>query len=213
MGNGLMQKKPLVGNQCCIMKSLDALKKYDILLASASPRRKELLSQLGITFEVAPSIEVDESYPTQMDAYEVAPHLSKLKADAYRQLIIDNQLIITADTVVINNGEVLGKPMSVQHAKVMLESLSSHSHSVVTGVTITTLEKQVTFAVNTEVEFAQLSSQEIDDYVDNFTPLDKAGAYGIQEWIGCIGVKNIKGSFYNVMGLPLHRLYEELKNF
>jgi septum formation protein len=95
----------------------------------------------------------------------------------------------------------------------MLESLSSHSHSVVTGVTITTLEKQVTFAVNTEVEFAQLSSQEIDDYVHNFTPLDKAGAYGIQEWIGCIGVKNIKGSFYNVMGLPLHRLYEELKNF
>lgn len=195
------------------MKSLDALKKYDILLASASPRRKELLSQLGIIFEVAPSIEVDESYPKQMDAYEVAPHLSKLKADAYRRLIIDNQLIITADTVVINNGEVLGKPMSVQHAKVMLESLSSHSHSVVTGVTITTLEKQVTFAVNTEVEFAQLSSQEIDDYVDNFTPLDKAGAYGIQEWIGCIGVKNIKGSFYNVMGLPLHRLYEELKNF
>ena len=144
-----------------MMKSLEALKKYNILLASASPRRKELLSQLGITFEVAPSIEVDESYPTQMDAYEVAPHLSKLKADAYRQLIIDNQLIITADTVVINNGEVLGKPMSVQHAKMMLESLSSHSHSVVTGVTITTLEKQVTFAVNTEVEFAQLSSQEI----------------------------------------------------
>lgn len=195
------------------MKSLENLKKYDILLASASPRRKELLSQLCIEFEVAPSIEVDESYSSTLDAYEVAPHLSKLKAEAYRQLIIDKQLIITADTVVINNGEVLGKPVSLQHAKEMLESLSGHSHSVVTGVTITSIDKQVTFAVNTEVEFAQLSSQEIDDYVDNFVPLDKAGAYGIQEWIGCIGVKNIKGSFYNVMGLPLHRLYEELKNF
>ena len=195
------------------MKSLETLKKYDILLASASPRRKELLSQLCVEFEVAPSIEVDESYSSSLDAYDVAPHLSKLKADAYRQLIIDKQLIITADTVVINNGEVLGKPVSLQHAKEMLESLSGHSHSVVTGVTITSIDKQVTFAVNTEVEFAQLSSQEIDDYVDNFSPLDKAGAYGFQEWIGCIGVKNIKGSFYNVMGLPLHRLYEELKNF
>ena len=195
------------------MKSLETLKKYDILLASASPRRKELLSQLCVEFEVVPSIEVDESYSSTLDAYEVAPHLSKLKAEVYRQLIIDKQLIITADTVVINNGEVLGKPVSLQHAKEMLESLSGHSHSVVTGVTITSIDKQVTFAVNTEVEFAQLSSQEIDDYVDNFVPLDKAGAYGIQEWIGCIGVKNIKGSFYNVMGLPLHRLYEELKNF
>lgn len=195
------------------MKSLETLKKYDILLASASPRRKELLSQLGVEFEVAQSIEVDESYSSSLDAYDVAPHLSKLKAEAYRQLIIDNQLIITADTVVINEGEVLGKPVSLQHAKEMLESLSGRSHSVVTGVTITSIDKQVTFAVNTEVEFAQLSSQEIDDYVENFAPLDKAGAYGIQEWIGCIGVKNIKGSFYNVMGLPLHRLYEELKNF
>ncbi len=195
------------------MRSLESLKRYNVLLASASPRRKELLSQLGVEFEVAPSIEVDESYSSSMDAYDVAPHLSKLKAEAYRQLIIDNQLIITADTVVINNGEVLGKPMSLQHAKEMLESLSGRSHSVVTGVTITSIDKQVTFAVNTEVEFAQLSSQEIDDYVVNFSPLDKAGAYGIQEWIGCIGVKNIKGSFYNVMGLPLHRLYEELKNF
>lgn len=195
------------------MKSLETLKKYDILLASASPRRKELLSQLGVEFEVAPSIEVDESYSSSLDAYDVAPHLSKLKAEAYRQLIIDNQLIITADTVVINEGEVLGKPVSLQHAKEMLESLSGRSHSVVTGVTITSIDKQVTFAVNTDVEFAQLSSQEIDDYVENFAPLDKAGAYGIQEWIGCIGVKNIKGSFYNVMGLPLHRLYEELKNF
>lgn len=195
------------------MKPLDNLKNYKILLASASPRRKELLGELNIQFETAQTIDVDESYPDTMPAIDVAPYLSRLKADAYKSLITGNELIITADTVVINDNKVLGKPSSPAEAKKMLKSLSDHCHNVVTGVTITTVNKQVTFAVNTEVEFAKLDKDEIDWYVDTFNPLDKAGAYGIQEWIGCMGVRNINGSFYNVMGLPLHRLYSELKKF
>ena len=195
------------------MKSLQNLDKYQVLLASASPRRRELLGQLGVKFEIATPIEVDESYPATMPAVEVAPFLSKLKAEAYKALIDANQLIITADTVVINDGEVLGKPISNDDAINMLSSLSGHTHEVVTGVTITSAEKQVTFSVCTQVEFAQLAAEEIQEYVEVFAPMDKAGAYGIQEWIGCVGVKGINGSFYNVMGLPLHRLYSELKDF
>lgn len=195
------------------MKSLQNLDKYQVLLASASPRRRELLGQLGVKFEIATPIEVDESYPATMPAVEVAPFLSKLKAEAYKALIDANQLIITADTVVINDEEVLGKPISNDDAINMLSSLSGHTHEVVTGVTITSAEKQVTFSVCTQVEFAQLTTEEIREYVEVFAPMDKAGAYGIQEWIGCIGVKGINGSFYNVMGLPLHRLYSELKDF
>ncbi len=196
-----------------MLNPLKNLKKYNILLASASPRRRELLAQLNVTFEVAPTIDIDESYPASLPVDEVAPSLSKIKADAYKSLITSNQLIITADTVVINKEEILGKPKSTDEAIEMLQSLSGHSHNVVTGVTITTVNKQVTFAVGTNVEFAQLTDEEISWYVNTFTPLDKAGAYGIQEWIGCMGVKNINGSFYNVMGLPLHRLYHELKHF
>lgn len=196
-----------------MLNPLENLQKYDILLASASPRRRELLAQLNVNFDVAPTINVDESYPASLSADEVAPLLSKIKADAYKLLITSNQLIITADTVVINNGRILGKPKSKGEAIEMLQTLSGHSHNVVTGVTITTANKQVTFAVDTTVEFAQLTNDEISWYVNTFTPLDKAGAYGIQEWIGCMGVKNINGSFYNVMGLPLHRLYNELKYF
>lgn len=195
------------------MKSLSNLDRYEVLLASASPRRKELLKNLNLKFEIAPIIEVDECFPSTMDVCDVAKHLSQLKAQAYKKFVTDNQLIITADTVVINNGVVLGKPINAHDARLMLKSLSGHIHQVITGVTITTIDRQVSFSVNTDVEFAELSSQEIDDYVEIFMPLDKAGAYGIQEWIGCIGVKNINGSFYNVMGLPLHRLYSELKKF
>lgn len=196
-----------------MLNPLENLQKYNILLASASPRRRELLAQLNVNFEVAPTINVDENYPASLSADEVAPLLSKIKADAYKSLITSNQLIITADTVVINNGRILGKPKSKGEAIEMLQTLSGHSHNVVTGVTITTANKQVTFAVDTTVKFAQLTDDEISWYVNTFTPLDKAGAYGIQEWIGCMGVKNINGSFYNVMGLPLHRLYNELKYF
>ena len=192
---------------------LQNLNNYKILLASASPRRRELLSQIYPDFEIAPSIEVDEVYPSSMPAVDVAPHLSQLKANAYKSLITDNQLIITADTIVINNNVVLGKPSSKSDAIEMLKVLSGKSHNVITGVTITTASRQTTFSVNTEVEFSTLELKEISWYVDKYMPLDKAGAYGIQEWIGCIGVKKINGSFYNVMGLPLHKLYNELKSF
>ena len=192
---------------------LQNLNNYKILLASASPRRRELLSQIYPDFEIAPSIEVDEVYPSSMPAVDVAPHLSQLKANAYKSLITDNQLIITADTVVINNNVVLGKPSSKSDAIEMLGLLSGKRHNVITGVTITTASRQTTFSANTEVEFSTLELKEISWYVDKYMPLDKAGAYGIQEWIGCIGVKKINGSFYNVMGLPLHKLYNELKTF
>lgn len=192
---------------------LQNLNNYKILLASASPRRRELLSQIYPDFEIAPSIEVDEVYPSSMPAVDVAPHLSQLKANAYKSLITDNQLIITADTIVINNNVVLGKPSSKSEAIEMLKVLSGKCHNVITGVTITTASRQTTFSVNTEVEFSTLELKEISWYVDKYMPLDKAGAYGIQEWIGCIGVKKINGSFYNVMGLPLHKLYNELKSF
>lgn len=195
------------------MKSLSHLRRYRVLLASASPRRRELLERLSVDFEIAGGREVDESYPDEMPVDDVAAYLSRKKADAYKIDIADDELVITADTVVINNGAVLGKPQSATEAIEMLRSLSGHTHKVITGVTITTRQKQVTFSAVTEVEFATLDDVEIADYVETFKPLDKAGAYGIQEWIGCIGVKNINGSFYNVMGLPLHRLYSELKQF
>lgn len=192
---------------------LDNLNKYDILLASASPRRRELLERLGIKFSIATNKDVDESYPDDMIAENVAPYISQSKATAYRADIKPNQLIITADTVVIAENKILGKPKNQDDAKNMLQLLSGNKHKVVTGVTISTIEKIITFSAITEVEFAPLSEKEIDFYIDTFRPFDKAGAYGIQEWIGCIGIKNINGSFYNVMGLPLHRLYTELKNF
>lgn len=195
------------------MKSLSHLRRYRVLLASASPRRRELLERLSVDFEIAGGREVDESYPDEMSVDDVAAYLSRKKADAYKIDIADDELVITADTVVINNGAVLGKPQSATEAIEMLRSLSGHAHKVITGVTITTRQKQVTFSAVTEVEFATLDDVEIADYVETFKPLDKAGAYGIQEWIGCIGVKKINGSFYNVMGLPLHRLYSELKSF
>ena len=187
--------------------------KYDILLASASPRRRELLTMLGLNFTIATGKDVDESYDESMPADEVAQYLSLKKADAYRCDLADNQLLITADTVVINDGKILGKPADRQEAIAMIKSLSGHQHKVVTGVTISTTARQSSFSVETLVEFARLTDHEIEHYVDTYKPMDKAGAYCIQEWIGCIGVKNINGSFYNVMGLPLHRLYTELKEF
>ena len=187
--------------------------KYDILLASASPRRRELLTMLGLNFTIATGKDVDESYDDTMQAVLVPEYLSFKKAEAYRDDLTDNQLLITADTVVINNNQILGKPANRQEAIEMIKSLSGHEHVVATGVTIMTLDHQISFTATTIVEFAELTDQEIEYYIDTYKPMDKAGAYGIQEWIGCIGVKNINGSFYNVMGLPLHRLYTELKKF
>lgn len=193
--------------------SLPSLAGKLVMLASGSPRRRQLLSDLAIDFTLAPTLEIEETYPDGLAPEEVAPYLSKLKARAYRAILDENEIVITADTVVVNESKVLGKPKDKDEAKMMLRSLSGHSHKVITGVTIMSTDKETTFSAETEVEFASLTEDEIDFYVDHFNPVDKAGAYGIQEWIGCIGVKSIKGSFYNVMGLPLHRLFDELKRF
>jgi septum formation protein len=195
------------------MDVLRNLNGYKLLLASASPRRKELLAMLGVEFDICLGKDVDESYPVDIETDEIAKYLAQKKADAYVDGLGDNEIVITADTIVVNDGKVLGKPANEVEAKTMLRSLSGRKHKVITGVAVTSTQKRVSFSVETEVEFAELGADEIDEYVSVFKPLDKAGAYGIQEWIGCIGVKNINGSYYNVMGLPLHRLYTELKHF
>ncbi|MGN0212136.1 MAG: Maf family nucleotide pyrophosphatase [Muribaculaceae bacterium] len=195
------------------MNPLSNLSKYEVLLASNSPRRKQLLADLGIEFATCAITDIDESYPADTPVEDVALVVANVKADAYRSLITSNQLIITADTVVICGNDVLGKPLDRDEAVKMLRRLSGATHKVVTGVTISSADRRVAFKAVTEVDFAELSDDEIGFYVDTFRPLDKAGAYGIQEWIGCAGIRGIRGSFYNVMGLPLHRLYTELRLF
>lgn len=192
---------------------LNNLKKYRILLASKSPRRRELLSQLRIPFNVVTIGGIDESYPEDLAADEIPQYIANKKADAYASCIKDNELIITADTLVILDGKVLGKPKDHDEAEKMLSELSGKTHKVITGVSISTASKRTTFSTTTEVSFATLSPSDITYYVENFLPFDKAGAYGIQEWIGCVAVEGITGSFYNVMGLPVHQLYKELSIF
>lgn len=186
---------------------------YDIILASNSPRRKELLEGLGINFKIKVLLEVDESYPCDMDKTEVAEYISKKKAAAYLPYMHEKSLLITADTIVLLNDQIYGKPTDSEGAKRMLQQLSGHTHQVITGVCLTSLEKQISFSVLSEVRFAKLEEEEIDFYVSRYKPFDKAGAYGIQEWIGYIGVEYISGSYFNIMGLPVQRLYQELKNF
>lgn len=189
-------------------KLLDGLR---LVLASASPRRRELLLQIGAQVRIASTKEVDESYPGNIAPEDVAPYISAKKAHAYADSIESGETLITADTVVICEGRVLGKPHNEHEAVEMLRQLSGRTHSVVTGVTIMNSERGRTFGVTTEVDFAPLSDSEIRYYVEKYRPLDKAGAYGIQEWIGYIGITGIRGDYYNVMGLPLQRLYTELK--
>ena len=186
---------------------------YQVVLASNSPRRKELLGGLGIHFEVRTLQDIDESYPDTLRGEEIPMYISAKKAEAYRQTMAANELIITADTVVCDNGIVLGKPKDAAEAKQMLRQLSGHAHEVITGVSIVTQEKTVQFASTSKVFFAALSDEEIDYYINVYQPFDKAGAYGIQEWIGYVGVTRIEGSYFNVMGLPIQRLYTELKRF
>ena len=186
---------------------------YQIILASNSPRRKELLAGLDLQFKVRVLQDVDESYPNDLPTLEIAEFISKKKADAYIQTMADDELVITADTVVILGDEVMGKPHDEADAKRMLGELSGQTHQVATGVTLSTKERHVSFSVVTDVTFKQLSSDEIDYYVHTYRPMDKAGAYGIQEWIGYIGVTALKGSYFNVMGLPVQRIYEALKTF
>ena len=189
---------------------LNKLKDYNVVLASNSPRRKELLADLGINFEVRTIKGIDESYPAQLSVLDIAQYISSKKALVYQRNMSPRDIIITADTVVILGDEVLGKPHSCEEACAMLRQLSGKTHKVVTGVTIVMQGHTSSFSAVTDVEFAPLDDQVINYYVDHYRPLDKAGAYGIQEWIGCVGVRHINGSFYNVMGLPLHRLYTEL---
>ena len=189
----------------------DNLKKYNIVLASNSPRRKELMSGLGVDYVVKTLPDVDESYPDTLQGTEIPAYISREKADAYKSLIQPDELLITADTNVWLNGDVLGKPKGREGAIDMLRKLSGTSHQVITGVCLTTSDWQKSFTAVTDVTFATLTEEEIIYYVDKYTPMDKAGAYGVQEWIGFIGVESISGSYFNVMGLPIQRLYQELK--
>lgn len=195
------------------MKIPAAIAGYRLGLASSSPRRRELLAMLDIPFVLVDAVEVDETYPSTLAAEEVPAYLSRLKAEAYRENMSDDDIFITADTVVIVDGDVLGKPSDRDNAVAMLRRLSGRTHRVVTGVSVFTTDRMVTFSSVTDVEFAEIPDDEIRSYVDIYSPMDKAGAYGIQEWIGAIGIKSISGSFYNVMGLPVHRLWQELKKF
>ena len=192
---------------------LENLKKYNIVLASKSPRRQELLKGVGVEFSVITK-DVDESYPSNMSVYDVAPYLSVKKAKAFNEdELPENYMVITADTVVIVDDEILGKPKDTEGAYEMLNKISGKKHSVITGVTIRTSDKVKTFSVVSKVSFETLDKEEIEYYVNNFKPYDKAGAYGIQEWIGYIGVNHVEGSYFNVMGLPTQKLYKMLKTF
>ena len=191
----------------------EKLKAYRVILASASPRRRELLSATGIEYALASKFECEERYPASLDAMDVAPYLSELKSVSYPDALNYNDLLITADTVVVLGGNVLGKPQDEAEARKMLSSLSGSEHTVVTGVTLRTSERIHTFASRSVVRFADLSDEQIEYYVEKYRPMDKAGAYGIQEWIGYVGIESIEGSFYNVMGLPVQRLCRELECF
>lgn len=181
------------------------------ILASGSPRRKELLAGLGIEFEVRLMDGIDESYPNGLTGQQIAEHISRQKAEAYRSTLSDDELIITADTIVYLENQVLGKPKDEADAHRMLRQLSGKTHEVITGVTLLAKDHTTTFASTSRVTFAALTDEEIDHYVTHYHPTDKAGAYGIQEWIGFIGVERIEGSYFNVMGLPVQRLYTEIK--
>ncbi|MBP5776233.1 MAG: septum formation protein Maf [Prevotella sp.] len=184
---------------------------YHLILASNSPRRKELLAGLGLPFEVRVLEGIDESYPKELPVAEVALYIAGKKAAVYRQTIADDELIITADTVVVVGDEILGKPVDEADAVRMLRELSGRTHQVTTGVCLLTTQQERRFAVTTDVTFKSLTDDEIQYYVTRYKPFDKAGAYGIQEWIGYIGVTGLHGSYYNVMGLPVQRIYNELQ--
>ncbi len=186
---------------------------YKIILASNSPRRKELLAGLDIDFEVRVVKDINESYPEELPTRDIAEYISKKKAAAYQKMIADDELVITADTIVVLDHEVMGKPKDKEDASRMLHELSGKIHQVITGVTLTTTQRQMSFSVETDVTFKRLTDDEVNYYVDHYKPYDKAGAYGIQEWIGYIGVTALRGSYFNVMGLPVQRIYEALKQF
>ena len=186
---------------------------YQLILASASPRRKELLAGLNIPFEVRLIDGIDETYPSELPIDEVPLYISQKKAAAYKANVSPQTIVLTADTVVVCNEQILGKPIDEADARRMLQMLSGKTHRVITGVTLLVEGNSKSFSVATDVSFKPLSAAEIDYYIRTFKPFDKAGAYGIQEWIGYIGVTAINGSYFNVMGLPVQRIYEELRTY
>lgn len=186
---------------------------YKVLLASNSPRREELLRGIDIDFEIKVLPDIDETYPSNLALEEVAEFVAQKKATSYYSILKENELMITADTVVVLEGKIYGKPKDEEEAKEMLLALSGKTHRVISGVCLTSTTKQTCFSVISDVEFSDLTNEEIEYYVERYSPLDKAGSYGVQEWIGYIGVKHISGSYYNIMGLPIQRLYRELKSF
>lgn len=191
----------------------ERLKSYRLLLASQSPRRRELLTGCGLPYTLTQKYSCDECYPASLPAEEVPGYLSQRKSQAYPAPLADGEILLTADTVVIVDGQVLGKPHDRAEAVGMLQRLSGRSHTVITGVTLRDAGRTRTFSVPSRVWFRQLTADEIEHYVDNCRPFDKAGSYGVQEWIGYIGIERIDGSFYNVMGLPVQRVYTELELF
>jgi len=188
----------------------DRLKNYRLILASASPRRRELLAACDINFVLAEKFECEERYPADLEADKVAEYLSQLKSNACPHALKEGDILLTADTVVIAGGEILGKPKDNADAERMLKILSGATHKVVTGVTLRTPSRTISFSAESLVTFRVLENEEIEYYIEKYRPLDKAGAYGIQEWIGYTAIERIEGSFYNVMGLPVQRLYTAL---
>ena len=192
---------------------LDNIKGYKVILASNSPRRKELLGGLDIDFQVRTLPGISEDYPADLAAADIPLYIANEKAEANKAQMAADELLITADTVVVLSNEVLGKPKDDSEARQMLRKLSGKTHQVITGVCLMTKNQQLSFAVKTGVTFKELSDAEIEYYVTTYHPTDKAGAYGIQEWIGYVGVTWLDGSYFNVMGLPVQRIYQELQAF
>jgi len=190
----------------------EQLNKRRLILASGSPRRQNLLKQLGVPFEICVN-PVDEVYPEKLSGHEISDYLSILKANAFKENLKPNDLLITSDTIVWHQNTAIGKPTSLKHAVEMLQNLSNSTHKVITSVCLTSTEKQMTFNALTKVSFRKLKIEEIEFYVNNYKPLDKAGAYGIQDWIGQVGVEKIEGSYFNVMGFPLNLVYSHLLEF
>lgn len=188
------------------------LKKYTIILASGSPRRQQFLKDLNLDFTVQTK-DVDEIYPKYLHGSEITNYLAELKAAAFEGELAENDLLITADTIVRFHGKVLGKPKDADDAKQMLHELSGQVHEVITSISLTSVKKQKTFSDTTLVYFKDLSDEEIDFYIENYKPFDKAGAYGIQEWLGFIAVEKLQGSYFNVMGFPVHKFYKEIIDF
>jgi septum formation protein len=190
---------------------IDKLNDYKIILASRSPRRQQLLRELGLKFDVVIR-EYEELYPEGMSGEEIARYVAHEKAASFKKEISDNEIVIAADTIVWCNNKVLGKPLNREDAICILKEISGNTHEVITGVSLRTQSKEFSFSESTKVTFEALSDEEISYYIDNYKPFDKAGAYGIQEWIGIIACSHIDGSYFNVVGLPVQRLYKELQN-